>query len=94
MIQWCKSENGVDEMAPSRYELSDEQWEQIEGFFPPYTSCGLRVVAHLGVICQNAMAFGKRHMRAFVNGAMTGHSFRHVLVSSKHGQQTILNMEI
>lgn len=38
MIQWCKSENGVDEMAPSRYELTDEQWKQIEGFFPPYTT--------------------------------------------------------
>jgi len=28
----------VDEMAPSRYELSDEQRKQIEGFFPPYTT--------------------------------------------------------
>ena len=25
-------------MAPSRYELSDEQWKQIEGVFPPYTT--------------------------------------------------------
>ena len=25
-------------MVPSRYELSDEQWKQIEGFFPPYTT--------------------------------------------------------
>lgn len=28
----------MDEMTPSRYELSDEQWKQIEGRFPPYTT--------------------------------------------------------
>lgn len=77
-------------MPPSRYELSDEQRKQIEGFFPPYTTGRLSKRSNcemfnamlwiarsgaLGVICLSDMAFGKQCMPAFVNGAMTGHLF-------------------
>ena len=71
-------------MGQKRYEMSDEQWEQIKDLFPksqtgrPLTDnrlmlnalFGLQEAVRHGVIYLNASVLGKQYTVVFVNGVM------------------------
>ena len=71
-------------MGQKRYEMSDEQWEQIKDLFPkaktgrPPTDnrlmlnvlFGLQEAVRHGVIYLNASVLGKQYTVVFVNGVM------------------------
>jgi len=71
-------------MEQKRYEMSDEQWEQIKDLFPKaktgrppkdnrlmfMPSYGLQGEVRHGVIYLNASVLGKQYTVVFVNGVM------------------------
>ena len=71
-------------MEQKRYEMSDEQWEQIKDLFPitqtdrppTYNKLmlnalfGLQEAVRHGVIYLNASVLGKQYTVVFVNGVM------------------------
>ena len=71
-------------MEQKRYEMSDEQWEQIKDLFPKAKTgrppkdnrlmfnalFGLQEAVRHGVIYLNASVLGKQYTVVFVNGVM------------------------
>ena len=71
-------------MGQKRYEMSDEQWEQIKDLFPKAKTgrppkdnrlmlnvlFGLQEAVRHGVIYLNASVLGKQYTVVFVNGVM------------------------